>query len=160
MRTKKLTHILLLILSTVVFFSPLSWAAQKKEFVYEYYEGKGDEDGAKQLVEIKDLPDGKKDFNRKIEGEDFVTVDELIVDDQYDTLTFSVPKDDDKTSYTSEVKDDTILIKGGLKRGVDRKNYRPRSQTVYYTSEFNLAKFILSDLKELNFWTLRKDLLT
>lgn len=134
--------------------------ASQKSLIYKSYKEETGEILERSYVEIEGLSSGKKMFKRKIEGDDYTKNEQFVLGVDYQTQSWKATILDEDTDYAGEKKGNKLFIKGKLKGEALDKRIELDDKPFYYTPKFNLTKFVLSDIKALKFWMLRKDKLT
>lgn len=111
-------------------------------------------------LKVEPLSDGKIKYNRILKGKRYTQEEEFILDENYETISWSTKREKEDTDYSGVKEGNIITLKGKLEGEDISKTIELDDQPFYFTPKFNLTKFILSDQQHIEFWMLRKDKLT
>jgi len=134
--------------------------ASEASFVFHSYKEKSKEITRESFVSFRDLTDDQTLFSRQIQGENCMITDEIILDKEFGTQQWNRNCPEEGTKFSGEKKGSAFFIKGTLKgKRIDTK-IELDNKPFYVIPKLNLAKFALSDMRRIKFWTLRRDKLT
>lgn len=133
-------------------------AGASRRVVYEYIRiNNSSKKSQSQNVSIEQLDSGKRLFKRVIKSDDSIQEEEFILNNDYETESFEVRGPGYGDSYSGIVKDDKLIIKGRVSDKAINKIIDLDGIPFYFSPKFNLSKFAVSDLKQLKFYTFRRD---
>ena len=133
--------------------------ASDVSLIYKLYNNRSDKRQvvAKSIVNFEDISGGKTILSRKKQGKKIIVNDEFVLDKDYSVEKWTRATVNEDTKFTSERKGNIFVIKGKIKGKNIDKTIDLGSRPLYIYPEFNLRKFVLSDMRKIKFWTLRRD---
>jgi len=143
-----------------VFLSTCPSFAKKQSMTYHYFEGASDQISRTSYITIKDLSEDEKSFVRKIESNDYVKIDEFVLDKDFQTQRWRRISEEENSEYEGEKKGNKLFIKGMLRGVAINKTVQLKNRPFYNIPKYNLSKFALSSMSSIKFQMLRKDKLT
>jgi len=132
--------------------------AAKKTSVYSEFSGEGDENVIVETnVEYKDIDDGQKAIHREKQTGTCLMQDEFITDQDGSLIKWTRFCKEDDTDLITERKGDMLTIRGKLRGEVMDNDLNLGNKHLHIYPKYSLTKFVLSDLKSMKIWTLRRD---
>ncbi|MFT5388171.1 MAG: hypothetical protein ACI9F2_000222 [Lysobacterales bacterium] len=141
----------------LIFGVAFSAQAKKQSLTYKYYEEKTGKQVEEHHLEIKDLKGDKKIFSRTMDRKKDKLEEEFVVDKNYNTLSVEYKNEVEKTNLNIQREGNRLFLKGTLNGKALNREIKLDSKPFYFSPKFNLTKFVNTGIKEIRFWTLRKD---
>jgi len=144
-----------------IIFSASSLYAADKTLVYHSFDKATGKVIGEVEVQIKDIGDGKKEFVRKAEGEKGEIVDKIILDSEYEAVSWERSYPKDGTQYLAENKGRVLAINGKFENKDIKKNVKIKKNPFYIIPKLSLTKFALvPGINKLKFSIPRRNKLT
>jgi len=130
------------------------------QFIYKSYDVKSGNIIDQSFVIIKKLPSGVKAIRWSIENDQYVHEDFYILDTDYSTEKWKISISDENTDYVGQRKGNELFLKGKFNGKIFNKTIKLDEKPFYYNPKANLTGFVISDERDIKFWSLRNDDLT
>ena len=112
---------------------------------------------AESIVQFKEISTDQTTLSRQKQRDNSIVYDEFVLDKEYSVEKWTRTNIAEDTQFVSERKEETLVVKGKLKgKSIDREIDLGK-KPLYIYPEFNLVKFVLSDMRKIKFWTFRRD---
>lgn len=143
----------------ILMFTSYGYAADKT-LVYHYFDEATKDVKEVHTITINNLADKQTEIIRRVDANDIVLEDKMIIDNNGNTLEWTVEDDELGLKYTGKQKDGKLFLKGTDNGEEFEKEIDVDGRPFYFTPKYNLVPFAASPTEEMKFWMLRKDELT
>ena len=112
---------------------------------------------AEVLTKYRKASDGQTVLTRQKQFEQCLTKDEFTLDKDYALVQWARTCPEEETDFTAKREGAVLIVQGQLKGKPVNKNIDLGLKPLYVYPEYNLTRFVLSDMRKIEFWTLRRD---
>jgi len=155
----KKIRVILVLLFVLCAFQVRLEAALEKSLTYHSYanESETGEVIAETLIKIKETSSGQTVLSRQKQADHCMINDEFILDEENSLESWTRICLEEDTEHTSKRKGNVLVIKGKLKGKNIDKELELGERSLHIYPKYSLTKFVLSDMQEMRFWSLRRD---
>ena len=112
------------------------------------------------VITFEDISDNEAILNRQKQYERCLTHDNFVLDRDYAVTKWTRVCPEEGTDFTAEREGNVLKIQGKQEGAIVDKEIELGFKPIYIYPKYSLSKFALSGMREMEFWTLRRDKLS